>query len=333
MSLPPVEIPLGAMRFNSDSQKLEYFNGDIWMQVHTFSPDLNGGARGLIGGGISAETNIIDYITVTTAGNATDFGDLTRTGETTGFGSNTRAIWAGGYSTGTVPQDTIDYVTIAQTGNATDFGNLATGRFSLAGLSNQTRGIIAFGGTPSQTNVIEYITIASAGNGVDFGDTLTTGANTRGGVASPTRGIFMGLNYAPANTNYNVIQYITIPTTGNATDFGDMNVGRHNAYGISSGIRGLAGGGNNPSQTNQIDYITIATRGNASDFGDLTSAQRSWSGCGHKIRGIFAGGGDPGVNIINYVTLATTGDAIDFGDLTAARESMGGTSNAHGGLG
>ena len=43
MSLPPVEIPLGAMRFNSDSQKLEYFNGEIWMQVHTFNPDLNGG--------------------------------------------------------------------------------------------------------------------------------------------------------------------------------------------------------------------------------------------------------------------------------------------------
>ena len=50
MSLPPKEIPLGAMRFNSDSQKLEYFNGEIWMQVHTFSPNLNGGARGVIAG-------------------------------------------------------------------------------------------------------------------------------------------------------------------------------------------------------------------------------------------------------------------------------------------
>ena len=38
MSNPPVEIPLGAMRFNSDSQKLEYWNGDIWMQVHTLNP-------------------------------------------------------------------------------------------------------------------------------------------------------------------------------------------------------------------------------------------------------------------------------------------------------
>ena len=78
MSLPPVEIPLGAMRFNSDSQKLEYFNGDIWMQIHTFSPNLDGGARGLFTGGEGSPTyvNTIDYITISTAGNATDFGDL-----------------------------------------------------------------------------------------------------------------------------------------------------------------------------------------------------------------------------------------------------------------
>ena len=83
MSLPPKEIPLGAMRFNSDSQKLEYWNGDIWMQVHTFSPNLDGGARGVFGGGGkdpsagNPSTNAIDYITIPTAGNATDFGDLT----------------------------------------------------------------------------------------------------------------------------------------------------------------------------------------------------------------------------------------------------------------
>ena len=81
MSLPPKEIPLGAMRFNSDSQKLEYFNGDIWMQVHTFNPDLDGGARGMFGGGwinspSTVYTNAIDYITISTAGNAVTFGDL-----------------------------------------------------------------------------------------------------------------------------------------------------------------------------------------------------------------------------------------------------------------
>ena len=51
MSLPPSEIPLGAMRFNSDSQKLEYWNGGEWFQIRTFSPNLDGGARGVWSGG------------------------------------------------------------------------------------------------------------------------------------------------------------------------------------------------------------------------------------------------------------------------------------------
>ena len=77
MSLPSVEIPLGAMRFNSDSQKLEYWNGSAWFQIQTFSPNLDGGARGLFGGGATpSNSDVIDFITISTAGNATDFGDL-----------------------------------------------------------------------------------------------------------------------------------------------------------------------------------------------------------------------------------------------------------------
>ena len=76
MTLPPSEIPLGAIRFNSDSQKLEYWNGSAWFQIHTFSPNLDGCVRGFfIGGGDPAPTNRIDFITISTQGNATDFGD------------------------------------------------------------------------------------------------------------------------------------------------------------------------------------------------------------------------------------------------------------------
>ena len=68
MSLPPQEIPLGAMRFNSDSQKLEYWNGSIWMQIHTFSPNLDGGARVICAGGLilQASNDMIDFITKST---------------------------------------------------------------------------------------------------------------------------------------------------------------------------------------------------------------------------------------------------------------------------
>ena len=101
MSLPPVEIPLGAMRFNSDSQKLEYWMGSAWMQIQTFSPNLDGGARGLYSGrspSPGAYVNTVDYITISTAGNAIDFGDQNGAGT---YGSTTsdktRGLIAGGH--------------------------------------------------------------------------------------------------------------------------------------------------------------------------------------------------------------------------------------------
>ena len=144
MSLPPVEIPLGAMRFNSDSQKLEYFNGDIWMQVHTFSSDLDGGARGLYFNGSvpgTNEINTIEYVTISTQGNATNFGDSTiASRQGTAWSSNTRAIRAGGVLAPGGHSDVIDYVTIASTGDATDFGDLTQQKIgSPAGFANQTK--------------------------------------------------------------------------------------------------------------------------------------------------------------------------------------------------
>ena len=76
MSLPPVEIPLGAMRFNSDSQKLEYWMSGAWMQVITTASAPIGGRMLVQQGGISPY-NKIDYLNMTTEGNAVDFGDIT----------------------------------------------------------------------------------------------------------------------------------------------------------------------------------------------------------------------------------------------------------------
>ena len=127
MSLPPSEIPLGAIRFNSDSQKLEYWMGSAWMQIQTFSPNLDGGVRGLFGGGMTpSNTDVIDFITISTAGDATDFGNLTVARQWV-FGaasSRIRGVWAGGSGV----TDTIDFVTIATTGDAIDFGNLIDSR-------------------------------------------------------------------------------------------------------------------------------------------------------------------------------------------------------------
>ena len=132
----------------------------------------------------------------------------------------------------------------------------------------------------------------------------------------------------------NVIQYVTIASTGNATDFGDMTATRSNGnHGVvCSSTRGLyMGGVLTGSTSNTIDYITIASTGNSTDFGDLTIAKDNNGGGCNATRGISAGG-DNRTNVMEYVTIATTGNATDFGDLTQARYGLAGCSSAHGGL-
>ena len=328
MSLPPVEIPLGAMRFNSDSQKLEYFNGDIWMQVHTFSPDLNGGARGIFAGGNPAN-NHIEYITIPTAGNATDFGDLTRSDFVgAGGSSNTRGVFMGGGSPSRTNE--IDYVTIASTGNAVDFGDLPQELAHGCGISNRTRAIMNGGGNSGGVvNIMNYITIASTGNGVDFGDMIEAQEH-QGATQSPTRGIIAGGNPSTSQR----LQFITISTLGNAQTFGELESLGDAMMGCcsSSSTRAIWAGG----YTTGIEYSTIATTGNAAEFGTLTVSRGSPYSSSDSIRSVVAGGNtSPSiVNSIDYFMIATGGSAADFGDLTSADyNGYDCISSGHGGLG
>jgi hypothetical protein len=83
----------------------------------------------------------------------------------------------------------------------------------------------------------------------------------------------------------NVMQYITIATTGNAVDFGDLTVARReNVAGVSNATIGVFGGGyKSPTFYNVMDYITVATTGNATDFGDLTVASFNLAGVSGTI--------------------------------------------------
>ena len=114
MSLPSKEIPLGAIRFNTETQGLEYFDGNVWMRVNTFNPDLNGGGRGQNMAG-SNYTQTIDYVTISTAGNATDFGDLiARCILVSGGSSSTRSVVYGGrVHPGSTQVNRIEYVTFS----------------------------------------------------------------------------------------------------------------------------------------------------------------------------------------------------------------------------
>jgi hypothetical protein len=330
-----VGFKTGQLRYNTDSNKVELYDGNQWTEVQSSRPDLNGGARGIFGGGYTApgNTNVIQYITISSTGNSLDFGDLTvpRRG-VAGCSSNTRGIFGGG--TGGTPdsiKNTLDYITISSTGDSISFGSLSVTRRNTASCSNATRGIWA-GGNDDSTyyNTIDYVTISSIGNAVDFGD-LTSGRTAPYGLSSATRGIFGGGFGNPANTN--IIDYITISTLGNATDFGDLTIAARDRGSCSNSIRGLfASYFNVPSTTgNIIDYITIATLGNAVKFGELSATRYNPAGCASPTRGVFASGAGL-TNTIDYVTIMTQGNAVDFGDTLAVNEQLAGVSNAHGGL-
>ena len=59
MSMIPQDVPTGAIRYNTDSNKMECFNGTKWMQI-SVSESAPIGGRGLIGGG-SGPNNVINY--------------------------------------------------------------------------------------------------------------------------------------------------------------------------------------------------------------------------------------------------------------------------------
>jgi len=278
--------------------------------------------RGVFGGG-GASLNVMDYITISTPGDAADFGDLTvgrHAPGATSNGATDRGIWGGGHTPGSNNwQNFIDYVTISTPANAIDFGDLTVKEYYTAANSNGTndRGVFG-GGVGSVQNIIEYVTISTPGNATDFGD-LTTARGYLASTSNATndRGIWGG-----GYLSTNVIDYITISTPGNATDFGDLTLTRYTIAATSNGTndRGIFGG--SEGSANIIDYVTISSTGNATDFGDMTVGRNSPGATsnGTSNRGVF-GGGHVTTNIIDYVTISTPGDATDFGDLTVARNA------------
>ena len=187
---------------------------------------VNDTIRGIFCGGASTTPfvpshnevhNVIQYVTISTTGNAIDFGDLLLAKfPGTSMNSTTRGIIARQNSP-VGPVAVMDTIIMRTLGNATDFGDCisGTGNNVTGGICNATRGILAGG---YLHNIIQYITMATTGDATDFGD-LTQSADNLRGASSKTRGITAG---ASTPSNSNVIESVQIATTGNSVDFGDM---------------------------------------------------------------------------------------------------------------
>ena len=353
-----MSIKPGALRFNTDSMKLEIFRGSAnyegtasmagigtlaagqWEEIQATSPDVQtGGTRGVFFAGYmspAAYSNVISYANLNTTGNAIEFGDtIVPMNVSCGLSDRTRGCNLGGSApapTGTTDQ--IEFVTIASTGDSQDFGDLTQARYGPNGVSNSTRGVVVGGYVPPNAqNTIDYITISSKGEAKDFGDTATTryyGASAN----SPTRGVVMG---AQAPSYFEGMEFITISTQGNGSDFGDLSIAGRLINGGSGGnsIRGIAmGRWNGSTYSNIIEYITISTLGNAQDFGDLTAGRIDITTASSPTRVVSYGGITPTyLNIMEYVQIMTTGNSQDFGDTLQANIAYGSAcSNGHGGL-
>ena len=348
----PSGSPVGALRFNTDTYHLEYYRGDTigWVEIEAELTEPLGGGTGsneglgtrmFFAGGTdgSGVVDVIQFVTISTLGNAQDFGNLTAAKQEGGALANrTRGFYFGGDPALNV----IEFITMASTGDASDFGDTSTTSKSGMGMSDRTRGVMVHGfSAPTRVNTISFITMAQNGNSVDFGD-ATAQCNAGGGLSSSTRGVYAIGSLDGVYSN--AIDYITISTTGNASDFGDLLTSGVHCVAYSNATRGVFHSAYqypaSPNFMNVIQYITIATLGNTTDFGDSLTGG---FGCGGSspTRGVTGGGyfagaptGESGgfTNIIDFVEIATTGNAQDFGDLTNTVRHIKGDSNGHGGL-
>jgi len=334
----------GMMRFNTDLNTMEFYNGNEWRQF-TYISDIknspssrgrsvHAGGANPVGGSFLPDMSHFEHAT---SGVGLAFGDLTVGGQGLGgFSSSTRGLFSGRRTPSTNPDNIIDYITIASAGDAIDFGDMTDQRRLGATLSSSTRGIMAGGITPSRVNIIDYVEMSTIGNAIDFGDTTELFASMNGGgISNGTRGVYNS-GESPSAVSGN-IQFITISSKGNSVKFGELNVKRRACGMCSNNTRGLfAAGYNGGASTNRIEFITISSTGNGTDFGELARPPLTYTqGSASQTRGFFSGGYfSPAITAsIDVISIAEGGNATDFGDLAFATESGAACSDSHGGLG
>ena len=336
----------GMMRFNTDLNTMEFYNGNEWRQFTYISDIQNSplscGRAVVAGGETPSNSSNIDFFNISTNGNANNFGNLTNTyAQGASCSSRTRGLFGGGRTPSVI--NNIDYITIPSEGNSIDFGDLtlARRRMTGGGLSSSTRGIFASGYVPSpalDVNIIEYVEITTIGNSLDFGD-LSVGSWYVSSFSSPTRGVITEGSDLPT------MEFITISSKGNSKSFGDSTVNAAGRQSCSNAVRGITAGGYGVATTpglplvRFIEFVTIASSGNGQVFGDLTRSSAYGQATSSNIRGIFTGGygtvggGANESNIIDFVVISSAGNAQDFGDLTEGKAAAGACSDSHGGLG
>jgi len=197
---------------------------------------------------------------------------------------------------------------------------------------NGERGVYA-GGGKNDSNYCgdsRYINISTPSNGIAFGSTRNQthmeGASGRG------RGLIMGGR--AGSSVYATIDYVTIATPGNVTNFGNLIQAKNEGAACSNGTRTLYISGLvlSPWAWRQnVDYVTIATAGNAADFGDLIAPYNNGThaATGDGVVGVCLSSDGSTADYL-YFTIATPGNATKWGDARSGSGEWGGVNTEEG---
>ena len=215
-----------------------YF-GDLTTTLQNCTSTSNGtDDRGFFAAGYNGSADVADikYITISSVSGASLFGDVGSNDcwdggcATSGATTLDRAIIMGGGRSGS--RNTVQYYKMSAYGNSTGFGTLSTTRYATSAMSNESRAICSGGyqypngdaGAGYCTLSCDYFTISTTGNASVFGDMTGTVRYNMGGCDSGAygdRGVLAG-GYRPGIAGSEIIDYCTISTTSNFTDFGNL---------------------------------------------------------------------------------------------------------------
>ena len=134
--------------------------------------------------------------------------------------------------------------------------------------------------------------------------TLTAQYQAKGAGTWPAGQLYGDIGIFAGGNSTNVIQYVTITSTGNATDFGDLTIPMNGCGGSGSSTRGVVASsyvGASGGYSNVINYITLSSAGDASYFGDLTNRRQLAGSFSNSTRACWAGGDSASGGDVNII--------------------------------
>jgi hypothetical protein len=240
----------GAAQVNGYSNTINYVTiaspadsvdfGDLSNQGYAGgSADNNTSDRGTFAGGYCAGScggggmvNDIEYVTMSSAGNAADHGDLGHAvsgARGLSNSTNDRAVCSGGSTepSNWTATNVMGYYTISGTSGASDFGDLTAAYKPKCASSNGTsnRGLIFI-----NDQHVEYITITSTGNSTDWGDLANI-------TSKPDSAVSNGSDDRVVVNQNQTLEYMTVSSGGSAADYGDGVASSGTAVGISDSFK------------------------------------------------------------------------------------------------